>query len=134
MSASKFTKQRASQIVVQMKDGVGLGRAAQLAGITVRTVYNWRKAGREEGQGAKHDFDRQVGTCEAEQLAEAERTVRSILGDREDARALNAATWLLERRLPDEYGRRDEVRIKVESALKEFGQQFVETTRAAVVA
>jgi hypothetical protein len=63
-------------------------------------------------RGAKYDFDLEVAKLEAADIAAAERRVKQAMRDQSDARtALNAATWFLERRAPEEYGRHDKLTI-----------------------
>ena len=110
--ASKFTKEKSDEILAAMRAGAGLTRAAQMGGITRQTVWNWRKAGRVALRGAKYDFDLEVTKLEASDIAAAERTVKAAMRQRDDAKtALNAATWFLERRAPDEYARNDKLTI-----------------------
>jgi transposase-like protein len=109
---SKFSVDKANNIVAAMRAGAGLVRAAEINDVTRQTVWNWRKAGRKSGRGAKYEFDLQVTREEAKGIAAAERTVGEVMRQRGDlAAAANTAKWYLERRLPDEYGRHDKLTI-----------------------
>ena len=109
---SKFTVEKSNNIVAAMRAGAGLVRAAEMNGVTRQTVWNWRKAGKKSGRGAKYDFDLLVTTEEAKGIAAAERTVGEVMRQRTDLNAAaNTAKWYLERRAPDEYGRHDKLTI-----------------------
>lgn len=109
---SKFTREKAEAILADMRRGSGLGEAAQMQMVTRQTVWNWRKAGRASGRGAKHEFDLQVQALEAQDTAAAAATVKRTMRQRDDIKsALNAATWWLERKLPEEFGRHDKLTI-----------------------
>jgi hypothetical protein len=109
---SKFTAEKSDEIIAAMKAGAGVVRASEIAGITRQTVWNWRKAGRVAREGPQYEFDLEVLKLEAADIASAERTVKAAMRQRDDTRtALNAATWFLERRAPDEYARNDKLTI-----------------------
>jgi hypothetical protein len=120
MRPTKFTPELAKEITDFMRAGAGYGQACQLAGITRQTAWNWRKRGREEGEGAYYKFDIDIGKIEAGDISAAERKVKSIIRSEDSRYALNAATWYLERRAPDEYGRKDQIKVQVEARMEEL--------------
>lgn len=108
----KWSKLRAGKVLGAMKAGAGLSRAAEIAGVSRQTVWYWRKRGKEEGRGPLFDFDLEVAKIEAGDIASAERTIKEAVRQRVDLKsAINAATWYLERKLPDEYGKHDTLTI-----------------------
>jgi len=118
---SKFTREKADAILDDMRRGSGLGEAAQMQMVTRQTVWNWRKAGRASGRGAKHEFDLQIQALEAQDTAAAAATVKRTMRQRDDVKsALNAATWWLERKLPDEFGRHDRLTVDHADIAKQF--------------
>lgn len=117
---SKFNQERAALIIKYLKQGTELGRAAERARVTRQTVWNWRREGRNEGQGPKFEFDLEVTRLKAERIAQAENRVLQIMQDKSDNRsALNAAKWYLEKQAPDEYGSKADVNaLRQELALE----------------
>lgn len=118
---SKFNQERAADIIKYLKQGSGLVRASQRARVTRQTVWNWRRRGRNLGEGPLYEFDMEILRIEAEQVSSAENTVKRIMTDRADNRsALNAAKWFLEKRAPEEYGNKETlaVQIRQEMALE----------------
>ena len=112
MTRGKFTAARAALILEKMRGGSGFCRAAEMVKITRQTAYNWRRAGRESGRGAKYEFDIAVTEIEAEHVGAAEQVVLVSMAQNTDLKVrLNAATWWLERKLPEEYGRHDKLTI-----------------------
>lgn len=115
---TKFSAAIADQIVHYMEAGAGFGRACEMAGISRMTGYRWRKAGNESRRGIKADFDARIAAIEAGHVAAAEQTVKRIMRDKRDnVAALNAAKFYLERRVPEEYGRRDHVTHEVRQTM-----------------
>jgi hypothetical protein len=75
-----------------VRSGVGIGRAARMAGIHEDTLGRWIRE--------KPDFAGEIEAARAESSAHLER---HIAGAAESD--WKAAAWLLERRHPEEYGR-----------------------------
>lgn len=104
---TKFSPEAVERIVGSMRAGVGLGRAAALEGISVETLRLWRKKGEADPEGPYGRLFIEAMKCEAMVDADAERTVHaSILGG-----DVKAAQWRLERKHPDEYGPKQEVKV-----------------------
>jgi hypothetical protein len=104
----KVTTVRES-IIAAVKVGVPLRAAAQQAGIGERTLRDWTAVGRE-AQGVKDATERQVEL--AEFAADIEKAQGSAIAfnvgivRRAASKQWQAAAWWLERRYPDDFGRR----------------------------
>lgn len=72
--------------------------AADLAGVSYRSVARWVKRGSEEASGPHHDFCQAIKKIIAEQAAQS---IQAIVA--ESATTWQAAAWLLERRHPDKW-------------------------------
>ncbi len=94
------------EVIARVAEGVRLGmpfaHAARRAGIGESTFYQWKQRG-DAGEQPFAEFLEAVESakaeCEAKQLQRIQRAARK--GN------WQASAWLLERRYPDEYGRRD---------------------------
>lgn len=108
---SKFQSAR-KDVLDAMHRGIGLARAAELAGVTRAAVYQWIKRGEADeaaGKRTKHaEFARAIRQERARTAGLMERSV--LRGAVDDWRA---GAWYLERVLPDEYGRRDKLTVEV---------------------
>lgn len=86
---------------------------AQYLGIAESTFYRWL----QEGEKAKHGLKREF--FEAIKKAEAEAIARNVALIQKSAQEGNwqAAAWWLERRYPEEWGRKDKMDIHTEGGL-----------------
>ena len=75
--------------------------ACHIVGISVKTYYNWIEKA-EAGQSPYVDYLQALKKAEAE----AERNLLQII-ERAASTTWTAAAWLLERRHPDRWGRKD---------------------------
>lgn len=88
------------EILSNLKEGMTIEAAALLAGVTRGTYYNYREKDEEFAEAAD----------QAARFAEAvflQRIKQSAL-DRQDWRAW---AWLLEKRFPQDYGKRQELQV-----------------------
>lgn len=124
MPASKFTAARAAQVVAHVRGGLFRYVAAELVGVSERTLDNWTAKGKDnllaidreaddpdhEGPRTRVDrFGRFLGdmlAAEAEAEARVLGVVHELATDCSDpAVKLRAATWYLERKKALRYGR-----------------------------
>lgn len=77
-------------------DGLTMERAAECAGISVTTIYNWKKRG-EKGEEPYEEFLQAIKGAEVE----AERALLKEL--RPGQQGWQAKAWLLERRHPERW-------------------------------
>lgn len=103
---SKLTPERQSVIVGHLERGLFRGAAASLSGIDESTFHAWYSKGANEPRGKHRAF------YDAVNLAEATFQKTSV-----EALASSSATnpkimqWMLSRRFPQLYGRRDNVQV-----------------------
>ena len=99
---SKLTPRVQKKILEAIRLGATYEVAARAAGIGERTLYRWK----ERGQRAKRGKFRQF--WQALQQAEAEGEIRHLQTIAEEGPS--GSKWILERRYPDRWGRRDRVK------------------------
>lgn len=107
----KYTPEVHAKIITAMKLGVGYPRACLLAGLTYQTARTWRDAGMEDPESPLGALVREAAAVEADMIGKVERKVwDAALKD-----DVKAAQWLLERRVPHEYGARSTVQVEAPS-------------------
>lgn len=102
---SLLTKSRETALLQAIEGGLSLKHAAMFAGICYETLNRWRKRG--EIETAPAEF-RQF--CQALRRSEA-IALHKLVGYVVAAapKDWRAATWMLERRYPDDFGRLDKI-------------------------
>ena len=132
---SKFTPDVTQKIIQGVRAGASREVSARFAGVTVSTLYNWLKRGRQETKGEYHDFYEAMERGDAEAEMEAVVRIRQaakggeLLSRETTSRTLrtgetvtnikekftepnwSAAAWFLERKHSDRWGRHDRVDI-----------------------
>lgn len=105
---TKLTKEIQEKICKYIEIGVPFKYAALACGISERTLYNWLERGEKEGKGKYFQF------LQAVKEAEARSVVRdiAILEKAAQEGKWQAVAWRLERRHPEDFGRRDELRLE----------------------
>lgn len=102
---SKLTPEVQEKICEYVRQGLTYEIAARAAGISESTFYRWRERGEKARGGKFREFWEALKRAEAE--AE-QRLVERILSASSDT--WQAAAWILERRYPDRWGRKDRVK------------------------
>lgn len=97
-----------TEILENLRTGMTIKAAALLASISEKTFYNWRDA----DEVFLKDCEEAVRFAEAVLL----ERVKQLAMDKMDWRAF---AWILEKRFPDDYGKRQE--LKVESSQSSDG-------------
>lgn len=126
---SKLTPKVQADVCSALKAGATLRMAAQFAGIDVSTLHRWMASTRSPYREFR----------EAVKAAEAHGDVGSLAVIQNAARngTWQAAAWLLERRHPAEYGRRQVVAVQPApvdvDALRDAARQGVSGVDAAVL-
>jgi hypothetical protein len=112
-----FEQEIADRIVAYMrKETASFEVACRHEAVPVQHVRGWRRLGLFDGHEAALQFHNAVLRQEADVIAKAEKTLvelatgkRKAGGTRKESRNENtrlaAATWLLERRCPEQYSR-----------------------------
>ena len=87
-------------------DNIALGLtyrlAAQSVGITYKTLNEWNQKGQTEKSGKYHQFAQHIKKCNAN----GARKLLEKLNDAAEAGNCQVCMFILERRFPDEFGRR----------------------------
>lgn len=107
----KYTPEVHAKIITAMKLGVGYPRACLLAGLTYQTARVWRDAGMEDPESQLGALVRDAAAVEADRLGKLERVVWDAALDGD----VKASQWLLERRVPGEYGTKSTVDVVTHS-------------------
>lgn len=119
---TKLDETRVKNIVELIRAGNYSETAAQAAGISPATFYNWMNEGRE-ARNKKNKLNAREKSCleflEAVEKARGEAEARAVAIVTRAAMdgTWQAAAWYLERTQPDRYGRRQRVEVdaKVET-------------------
>jgi len=112
---SKLTPETTERIISLIRNGAPLKTAAESAGVAARTLHAWIKRGettRRQRDKAYVTFVEDVRKAKADgELAHLANITRAAVGD--PKRGINglwtASAWILERRNPEAYGRREYV-------------------------
>lgn len=108
---TKLTPERQARIVELLKLGTGRVRAARGAGIERTTLFRWLQEGESVSEGPKRDFFNAVQEAEDTYHEELVTEMRRIaLQGESDSVRLQAINRILERRYPEDWGARQEVR------------------------
>jgi transposase len=121
---SKFSIESQEIICKAIANGSTYAEAAELAGVTYNTLLNWKHRGEQAKSGKLFEFFNTLK--KAEDQSEAELLSRIVDAGR-DPKHWQANAWILERRMPDRWGRKDKIEMSgdvtwksiVESAKKE---------------
>ena len=101
--------ERQQKIVTAIAAGNSRDTAAAYAGITPKTFFEWLRRGREAHSGVYYEFAQAVEQADAEAELVAVATIRQAMPFQ-----WQAAAWWLERKRPNEWGKRDpEVTVNV---------------------
>jgi len=123
MTKSKLTPFVRKQLVNCIEMGMPIGRAALAVGISHRTFDRWMGRG-EHPNGNDDIYVQLVKEIEKAEATFIKKNVERI--DKSAEKNSDDAKWLLERRLPGEFGRRIELEVgpsKVLMALQEQAQK-----------
>lgn len=98
---SKLTPAVQKKIVKALAAGATHDLAALYAGISRTSFYEWKAKG-EAGDPNFTDFSDAIALAEGKGAVELLETIQTAVKDPKEWRA---ATWILERRYPDDYGK-----------------------------
>lgn len=105
---TKYNKQRHKKICEYVARGLSREKAARLAGIGTETLYDWMRH--------KPDFSEDIKKSDVEWELKALENIDQAADDG----YWQAAAWKLERKFPDEYGRRLRVDRTVDTDPRRF--------------
>lgn len=111
---SKLTRELIDKAAELIKAGNFQKHVAQALGIPEGTWYRWLSEGEKEKKGLKREFYESIKKAEAEAIA---RNVEII---QKAAKIGNwqAAAWWLERKFPDEWGKKDKLGLEGNGAIE----------------
>jgi hypothetical protein len=121
--ASKLNPETIERITNAIRVGATLDAASRYGGITRDTFYRWLGAGRkDDAEGLLREFADAIDDA----LAGWEVTANTLIAKAAQDGVWQAAAWSLERRKPDEYGRRMRLDANVtnDPRLAAIGREF----------
>ena len=118
-SPMKLTPEVQAIIVTAVRTGASVGFAAELAGVSRRSVFNWMK-----------DVE-PFATAVSKARAGYAEDLRRKIGDSEDWKA---AAWLLERQFPDEFSKVERHEVTAEAVRAEVIEAPFEDVEAVLMA
>ena len=121
MAKTKLTPQLQEQIGNNITLGMPLKFAAEAVGITEVTFYNWIKRGENESKGRFFEFAEHVKACKAKAVQLHLKLITKAATDG----SWQASAWILERRHPEEFGRKD--RLELDANMKHSGDLNLHT-------
>jgi transposase len=99
---SKLTDEIQHRIGDNISLGLTYSLAAEATGITYKTFNEWMNRGKTEKSGKYHQFAQHIKKCNAD----GARKLLERLNDAAEAGNCQICMWILERRFPEEFGRR----------------------------
>ena len=111
---SKLNEELIKQAVKLIEAGNYQKHVAQALGITETTWYRWMQEGEKAKSGLKRKFYESIKKAEARAVL---RNVAKILQASQEGN-WQAAAWWLERRYPDEWGRKDKFDVNTQGEIK----------------
>jgi hypothetical protein len=116
-----------SEIQQRIGDNIALGLtyrlAAESVGITYKTLNEWNQKGQTEKSGKYFEFSQYIKKCNAD----GARILLEKLNDAAKAGNCTVCAWILERRFPEEFGRRIYKKTNVVSANQTVNVEIVVT-------
>ena len=110
---TKLTKELCDEICEYIAMGNYIERCCQAVGIAKSTFYNWKKRG-EKGEEPYATFLKRVNKVEAK--AEIKHT--GIIHDIAETGNWMASAWLLERKYPNRFGKREQMALQTDNDFK----------------
>jgi hypothetical protein len=98
----KLTPELQNKIGENVSLGLTYSLASEAAGITYKTFNEWNKKGQTEKSGKYYQFAQHIKKCNAD----GARKLLERLNDAAEAGNCQVCMFILERRFPEEFGRR----------------------------
>jgi len=114
MPKPKLTPELQKKIGDNITLGMPLKFAAEAAGISEKTFYLWMDRGDKEEKGQYHDFFIYCNNCKSRAVQLHLKLITKAATDG----AWQASAWILERRHPEEFGRRDKIDAHIDGSMK----------------
>jgi hypothetical protein len=111
---SKMTKELQQQIGENVALGLTYALAAAASGITYQTLNDWMQKGKNAKSGEHYEFYKHIQKCNADAALKCLQRLK----DAAEAGNSQMCMWILERRFPNDYGRREYRKINAVSENK----------------
>lgn len=121
MAKTKLNPTIQKQIGDNITLGMPLKYAAESVGISEVTFYNWLKKGKTESKGKFFEFAEHVNACKAKAIQLHLKLITKAASEG----SWQASAWILERRHPEEFGRKD--RLELDANMKHSGEVNLHT-------
>jgi hypothetical protein len=108
---SKLTPDIQQRIGENIALGLTYGLAAESAGVTYKTLNEWNQKGQTEKSGKYFEFSQYIQKCNAE----GAKKLLERLNDAANAENCQVCMWILERRFPEDFARRQYRKMNVVS-------------------
>lgn len=113
MNNSKINKKLVQLAIDLVEQGLHTKHVAQALGISRQTFYNWLRKGEQTQKGLEYELYKGVQQAEARAIA---RNIAIIQKAAQDGN-WQAAAWWLERKYPEEWGRKDRMNLETDNGL-----------------
>ena len=110
MAKPKLTPEIQKEIGNNITLGMPLKFAAEAAGITEATFYNWMNVGGKSTKGKFFEFFEYIKECQSK----AVQLHLKLITKAATEGSWQASAWILERRHPEEFGRKERIDMKAE--------------------
>lgn len=107
---SKLTPETCKAIVDGITIGMPYHAAAQAAGITYETFNNWMNRGKKAKSGRYFQFFQDIKEAESRGI----RNNLILITKAAKEGSWQASAWILERRHPEDFGRREKVNMNAD--------------------
>jgi hypothetical protein len=107
MRKTKLTLQIQKAIGDKIVIGAPLKFAAEASGIDESTFYRWLQRGEKEKSGIYYEFRKYIMECEAKSVIVHLNIITRAANDGDP----KASEWILERRFPEHFGRREKLDV-----------------------
>lgn len=107
---SKLSEKVKEKFFAAISNGHTYESSCALAGISERAFYQWKAKGTDNNEKRNSEYVQFV-----QELAEKEALAKiKLLSDIQKSDSWQAKAWILERRWPEEWGRKDKVSVEKE--------------------
>lgn len=108
---TKLTKELQQKIGKSVALGLPYALAAAAVGITYQTFNDWMNKGKNSTSGEYFEFYKYIQKCNADAAMKCLERLKGAV----DSGNVQVAMWILERRFPESYGKRDYRKINAEN-------------------
>lgn len=126
---TKLTPERLEKILESLREGNYRDTAAEGAGISYDSFRNWEKRGAIEKKGKYFVFFESIKKAEAEG---EQLHIRRINKAGEEG-AWQADAWMLERKDPKKWGRKDATKLELSGEVKTINAEQFQQLQEAIV-